>query len=123
MRFTTWSRLSPSELHLDLSRAAHVYVLNVDATGQAVLLFPMAGGGTQNPLPAHRALVLPGKQHGERLGWSLSADPGVERFLVVASVERLEDFEAATAKIPAVALGGGFTATPIADDAGRDLPP
>src|SRR5262245_52438376 len=83
------SALDRLELHPDLSRPAHDYVLNVDATGQAVLLFPMSGGVPQNPLPAHQALVLPGEQRGERLGWSLSADSGVERFLVVASIERL----------------------------------
>ena len=111
------STLDRLELHLDLSRTAHVYVLNVDASGQAVLLFPMAGGGPQNPLPAHQALVLPGELSGKRLGWSLSDDLGVEKFLIVASIERLDAFEAAAAKVPAVALGGGLTATPIADDA------
>jgi len=103
------------ELRIELSRPAHVYVLNLDAAGRAVLLFPMAGGGARNPLPALQPVVLPGQVQGERLGWTLSADEGVESFLVVASTERLADFEAVAAKIPAVAIGGGLTATPVAD--------
>ena len=103
------------ELRLDLSRPAWVYVLNRDDAGQLVLLFPMAGGGARNPLAARQRHVLPGTVQGGRMGWTLSADRGVERFLVVASPERLAEFEDATAEIPAVAIGGGLTATPVGD--------
>jgi eukaryotic-like serine/threonine-protein kinase len=101
------------ELRLDLSRPAWVYVLNLDDAGKMVLLFPMAGGAG-NPLAAGRQL-LPGAVQGSRLGWTLSAEAGVERFLVVASAERLAELEDATARIPAVAIGGGLTATPLPD--------
>jgi tRNA A-37 threonylcarbamoyl transferase component Bud32 len=103
------------ELRLDLSRPAWVYVLNRDDAGQLVLLFPMAGGGARNPLAARQRHVLPGTVQGGRMGWTLSADRGVERFLVVASPERLAEFEDATAEIPAVAIGGGLTVTPVGD--------
>jgi len=101
------------QLTLRLSRSAHVYVLNRDAEGHTVVLFPMQGGGMTNPLPAGRPIVLPGVVEGERKGWAFSPIAGAEDFLVIASDEPLSEFEGELLNFAAVDVGGGLTVQPL----------
>lgn len=104
------------QIVIEPSRPAYVYVLNVDPASQSVVMFPMAGGGTPNPLAGGRLHALPGMNGEARLGWTFGGAAGSERFLVVASAERLAEFEDALASLPAVALGGGLTAQPVGEE-------
>jgi len=101
------------ELRIQLSRSAHVYVLNRDAEGNTVLLFPMTGGGVRNPLPAGRPISLPGQIGAERMGWAFSPVAGSEDFLVLASAEPLREFEQALTQVATVDVGGGLTVSPV----------
>lgn len=113
----SWLPLSPSDaigagdrvqVTVQLNRDAHVYVFNRDATGGTVVLFPMAGGGLRNPLPAGRPQSLPGLVEGRRMGWGFTPVEGTEEFLVVASEVALEDFEQEMNRHAAVDVGGGL---------------
>lgn len=104
------------QIVIEPSRPAYVYVLNVDPASQSVVMFPMAGGGTPNPLAGGRLHALPGMNGEARLGWTFGGGAGSERFLVVASAERLAEFEDALASLPTVALGGGLTAQPVGEE-------
>jgi hypothetical protein len=101
------------QIALQPSERVHVYVLNADQTGAATLMFPMQGGGPTNPLAAGAVHRLP----SEQLGWTFSADAGLERFMIVASRTRLAEFETELANLPQVTLGGGLTARPLGTDA------
>jgi hypothetical protein len=100
-------------LSLEVTRPAFVYVLNTDQSGRTTVMFPMAGGALQNPVAPGTRHWLPGEGGGGRLGWTLSADQGVERFLVVASAERLAQFEAELEGLPVVDAGGGVSVRPL----------
>ncbi len=86
------------ELELRVSAPVHVYVINKDATGRSFALFPMPGYVPQNPLAAgtHR---LPGVQAGLRRAWSPNEGGGREQMLVLATPERLVEFEAEMSKL------------------------
>lgn len=101
------------QLTIQLSRSAHVYLLNRDAAGNTVVLFPMEGGELQNPLPAGRPLVIPGIVAGERKGWAFSTVAGAEDFLVIASEAALEEFEGELLNFASVDVGGGLTVQPL----------
>lgn len=83
------------ELRVRLNRDAYVYVLNRDPEGGTVLLYPLVNAGEHQKLPAGREHVLPGEIDGDRLRWTVRPTEGTERFLVLASVEPLPQFEAA----------------------------
>lgn len=76
-------------LNLALDSPAHVYVLNEDCGGGVYVLFPLADTDLHNPLPAGRALRLPGSSGGAELSWRVTEGQGEERFLVVAAREPL----------------------------------
>lgn len=88
-------------LHLDvtLEQPAHLYVLNEDATGAVVVLFPGPTYDLTNPLPAseHR---LPGPIDGESYGWQVSSAGGEEHILLVRSPAAVEVLESAIAELP-----------------------
>jgi len=109
------------QLTVQLSRSAHVYILNRDAEGNTVVLFPMEGGGPKNPLPAGRPVVLPGIIDGQRKGWAFSAIEGPEDFLVVASAKPLEEFEGELSRYAAVDIGGGLNVTPLSGASNIEL--
>jgi eukaryotic-like serine/threonine-protein kinase len=74
-------------LNLQLTLAAHVYVLNEDRQGEVFVLFPLAETDLRNPLPAGRTLRLPGTWQGTGLDWQVTDGQGEERFLVIAARE------------------------------------
>ncbi len=122
LREGRWVPLAPNEaitstddvqLSLQLTRKAHVYVINRDARGSAVVLFPMAGGGLKNPLAPGRSHVLPGLVEGSRKAWTFSATKGREDFLVIASAEPLNEFEEQLNQYATVDVGGGLSVRPM----------
>ncbi len=72
-------------LELRLTQPAYVYVLNEDAAGRVVALFPLAGLDLRNPLGPDRWHRLPGSQKGSVQDWQMGGGPGREGFLVIAS--------------------------------------
>lgn len=82
-------------LHLELRASAPVwvYVINEDQQGRAIALFPLPGAELRNPLPPGDAHVLPGVVDGKPRSWEVDSAGGREHLLVLASPERLADFE------------------------------
>lgn len=108
--------LSPGErlgINLELSAAAFVYILNRDESGAVTVMYPLAGGETAEPLNAHVRHYLPGSKGEQRLGWTFNSLAGEESFVVIASRDRLEEFELHLASLPAVEVGGGLTVRPV----------
>ena len=87
--------------------AAFVYVVNWDDSGRAYLLFPMRESSLSNPLPGGREHRLPGFVDGEPFAWEVSSGSATEHFAVIASRERLDDFERALAGFAEVSVGDG----------------
>jgi hypothetical protein len=80
-------------LAFDADRKTYVYVINWDDQGRAYLLFPMQGSELRNPLEAGDQHLLPGEVRGEPFAWEVSSAGGREHFAVVASRDRLAEFE------------------------------
>lgn len=96
------------EVKIKLNRDAYVYVLNRDAEGTTVLLYPMANAGPHERLAAGSEHTIPGEIGGDHIRWTLSDTQGTERFLVLASLEPLPEFEKAlqtVAQLDASELG------------------
>lgn len=87
-------------LEFEASQDLHVYVVNEDDQGRAYALFPMPGLDLANPLPANRKHVLPGSIDGEPRDWQVTTPGGREHLLVLASPERLIEFEAELNALP-----------------------
>lgn len=99
-RLVSGGRVRPGDrlfLEMQLSRAAYVYIVNEDASGNAYLLFPLAGLDLGNPLPAKARHRLPGRDAGTSRTWQVDTSGGKETILVVASREPLTKLEAALA--------------------------
>lgn len=79
-----------------------VYVYNADDRGELQQLFPLHGLDTGNPLPAGRAIEIPGRAQGQVMRFEVSSSANAEDFLLVASaapVASLEAMNLANAKI------------------------
>jgi hypothetical protein len=89
-------------LETKMDRELYVYVLNEDERHVQYVLFPLPGFETQNPLPAHAKLLLPGRSNGDQQGWEVSdrTESGVEDFLIAASTKPIPELEEALKKIP-----------------------
>jgi len=81
-------------LRVSSNRSSHVYVLNEDAAGNAIVLFPLAGG--EDPLPA-ATVTLPGGTKDPSLAWEVTPGADREEFIVVVSLERLPTLDSALA--------------------------
>lgn len=81
-------------LQFESNRQVYAYVLNEDDQGIATVLFPLSD--RDNPLPAAKALELPGGVDSG-LAWEVGASGGQEEFLIVASAEPLTNLEQALA--------------------------
>jgi serine/threonine protein kinase len=75
------------------TRDAYLYVLNEDATGNAVVLFPQGAGGAKNPIPHGASLQLPGDGDNSTLAWEITADSAREEFVVIQSLQPLPDLD------------------------------
>jgi serine/threonine-protein kinase len=96
-RLVLGDRLS---LEFEASRDLYVYVVNEDEQGRAYALFPMPNLDLTNPLPANRRHILPGSIDGEPKDWQVTTPGGREYLVVLASPERLTEFEAEMDKLP-----------------------
>jgi hypothetical protein len=84
----------------------HVYVLNLDQTGSAYLLFPLPETQAENPLSAGVAHRLPGDPAWDYDSWEVSSAGGRESFIVVAAREPLDGLEQILARLePATPAG------------------
>ncbi len=92
-------------LELQVSRAAHVYVLSEDERGGVFALFPLAGRGARNPLAPGARHTLPGSEQGAALEWQVTSAGGRETILIVAAAEPLAPVEQALAAMPAPRAG------------------
>jgi eukaryotic-like serine/threonine-protein kinase len=80
-------------LELETSAPLWVYVVNEDEAGHAYALFPLPDLEPRNPLGPGRH-VLPGTRDGTPLSWTVDTPGGREHLLVLASPERLAEYEA-----------------------------
>jgi hypothetical protein len=87
-------------LEIEASRDLHVYVVNEDERGRAYALFPLPSLDLENPLAAGRTHVLPGRVDGQPKSWVVDTPGGREHLLVLASPERLMEFEAELNALP-----------------------
>jgi serine/threonine-protein kinase len=81
-------------LEFEASKDVYVYVINEDEQGHAYSLFPLPGLDLENPLPGGRRHVIPGRRGDQELSWVVDSPGGREHLLVLASPERLIEFEA-----------------------------
>ena len=102
-RLESGSRLSLGDqlaLELRASVPVHVYVIDEDDEGHAYALFPLPDLETKNPLPAETTVLLPGVDAERRQNyWSVTSAGGREHLMVLASPERLVEFEAEMMKL------------------------
>jgi hypothetical protein len=91
--------------HLSLefrsSVPVHLYVIDEDDQGHAFALFPLPDLRQRNPLPAGEPHILPGvDQQGKATQWTVDSAGGREHLLILASPQRLVEFEAELARLP-----------------------
>jgi hypothetical protein len=95
-RLAAGARLAPGDslsLRVAASESLYVYVINEDERGDAYLLFPLPASAPTNPLPPGMTHVLPGTRQGRRLYWQVTSTGGREHLVVMASPQRLTEFE------------------------------
>jgi hypothetical protein len=94
----------------------YVYVIDEDEKGNAYALFPLPDLTPKNPLPAETAVLLPGVDAERRQSyWSVTTAGGREHIMVLASPERIVEFEAEMANLRRPEPG--VNAAPIPDEA------
>jgi len=104
-------RVSPGDelfMKFQASVPLHVYVVNEDEKGAAFLLFPMAGDGLVNPLPAGQPLTLP-----KSTRWLIDSPGEQEHFLIFASPEPLDSLQEEFKKLPTPKLGAPVRTAPL----------
>lgn len=79
-------------LSLRSTRDVYVYVLNEDADGNAVVLFPFGAASAGNPQHGGATVALPGGA-GSTLAWKVSGASAREEFVVVAALAAQPDLE------------------------------
>jgi len=97
------ARIRPGDLlYLDVeaSRDLHLYVLNQDQRGDVYWLFPLPDLDLGNPLAGGATHRLPGSIEGSGVEWQVTSAGGRERFVIVASLEPIQEFEQAMLDLP-----------------------
>jgi tRNA A-37 threonylcarbamoyl transferase component Bud32 len=93
-RLTPGSTVFPGDyltLEVQGSESMHVYALNVDPSGEAIALFPLADVALTNPLAAGMGHRLPGLEKGKQTYYQISRQRGVDSFYVFLSAEPLPE--------------------------------
>jgi hypothetical protein len=80
-------------LELKASTPLYVYIVNEDEAGHSYALFPIPELDQKNPLPANATHLLPGTRGGRNLSWTVDSPGGREHLMILASPERLVEFE------------------------------
>ncbi len=88
-------------LEFEASQDVYLYVINEDEAGHAYALFPLPDIAPKNPLPAGTSHTIP-----EKISWRVDTPGGREHLLVLASPERLIEFEAEMNKLARPRLDG-----------------
>jgi hypothetical protein len=112
-------RVAPGDrlmLQLQVSRPAHIYVVNEDDNGESYLLFPLPNQAVANPIPAERQVRLPAGGNPP-LYWTVTSVGGREHFLIFATPEPLPTFERLFASLPHPQLNAPVLASPLSADA------
>jgi hypothetical protein len=91
-------------LKFQASVPLHVYVVNEDEKGAALLLFPMPGDRLVNPLPAGQPVIVP-----ESTRWQIDSPGDQEHLLIFASPEPLDALQEEFRKLPTPKLGAPVT--------------
>jgi hypothetical protein len=112
-------RVAPGDrlmLQVQVSKPAHVYVVNEDDNGESYLLFPLPSQKIGNPIPAGSPVTLPAG--GETpLYWTVTSVGGREHFLIFATPEPLPAFERMLASLPRPQVNAPVLAAPLSADA------
>ncbi|MBI1849058.1 MAG: protein kinase, partial [Planctomycetes bacterium] len=96
------------------SRPVWVYVINEDANGEQIVLFPLKGYDLQNPIPPRAdPYVLPGAYKGDQKYWTVTSAGERERFLIEASPEPDTKLEQRIALVRTAADGQPVRLPPI----------
>ncbi len=90
------------------SAEIHVYVLNEDAGGRVVVMFPLPSLDLKNPLEPGVLHRLPGPVQGVEKYWDMGGARGRESFLVIASRTRLTGFEESLGETRRADAGDGI---------------
>ncbi len=118
------ARLRPGDqlfVELETDRDVYVYIVNRDEAGEEWLLFPAPSLQLVNPLRGGARHRLPGFVDGLTRNWLVTSAGAREQFLVVASEERLQEFEEAIGDLPAPTEGKPVIVTPLPTGALRAL--
>jgi hypothetical protein len=79
----------------------HVYVLNEDAEGRVIVLFPLGDAGIRNPLEARRPYRLPGSTDSDSLiNWDVNTVGGEETIVALGTREPLARIDSVFAALP-----------------------
>lgn len=98
-----------------------LYVVTSDRRGREATLWPARGAEQSNPLPAGETHTLPGRFGSTFRGWEVTSRGGEERFVLVASTERLPEIEEDLAALPAPAIDRGPQHASLSPRAARRL--
>jgi serine/threonine-protein kinase len=112
VRLRSNDRVSPGDrlsLDIEVSRPAHVYVVNEDDAGDAYLLFPLPGQTLQNPIPSAHHHHLPGIVNGREMYWQVTSAGGREHLLVFVSPEEVPVFAQLATRLPRPTAGKPVT--------------
>jgi tRNA A-37 threonylcarbamoyl transferase component Bud32 len=93
-------RIAPGEaiaLRFEASAPVFLYVVNIDDSSEILLFSPGKDG---KPLAPSRAHWLPGPSEGENNSWLISSAGGREQFVLLASPERVPEFEELVKDLP-----------------------
>jgi hypothetical protein len=101
-------------LEFEASKDIYLYVINEDEHGRAYALFPLPDLDLQNPLPGGRRHEIPGRMEGKPVSWEVETPGGREHLMLLASPERLVDFEREMARLARPRTGQ--LAVPIPDE-------
>jgi hypothetical protein len=101
-------------LEFEASKDVYLYVINEDEQGSAYALFPLPDFDLQNPLPGGSRHEIPGRIDGKSHSWEVDTSGGREHLMLLASPERLVDFETEMARLARPRTGE--LAVPIPDD-------
>jgi eukaryotic-like serine/threonine-protein kinase len=106
-RLSRGERLAPGDrlfLQLQTSVPAFAYVVNEDAAGHSILLYPLPGQ-TREPLPAARSNRLPGVQGDGEKFWEVTTPGEREHFVIFVSPQHLPEVEQLVSGLPAPRQG------------------
>jgi len=108
-------------LDVQLSRRAHLYVLNEDDAGQLTVLFPIPGADARNPLAAGVQHRLPGNVAGRAFDWQVTSASGKETVVLLASPEPIAAIETALRELPRAREGEPLRYARLSDEASRGI--